>query len=226
VRRAKPLAGTGAAGQRHVMNIRLFIERRWISPYVFSCFVTLTEKALGFDVRVLDAEHGDTRTGEYLSRTITGRVPSLEHGDFALAESSAIVEYLEQAFPEAPVLPLGLRERARCRQLMSWLRSDDTAALREARPTTTMFYARAEQPLTGAARVAADKLVAVSERLLAHGGPHLFGQWCIADSELAFMLQRLLSNGDAVPERVRVYAEAQWQRPSVRKFVERERPPL
>jgi glutathione S-transferase len=207
------------------MDIVLNVERLWVSPYVFSCFVTLTEKGIGFRAVELDSKQGDTRAPDYLSRTLTGRVPSLEHGEFALSESSAIVEYLEHSFPEPPVLPREPRERARCRQLMSWLRSDDVAALREARPTSTMFYEHVTAPLEGAGKAAADKLVAVAERFVSAGSHHnLFGSWSIADSELAFMLQRLIINEQPLPGRLRDYAVAQWQRPSVQQFVQRRRP--
>src|SRR5437868_4897683 len=108
------------------MSLVLFVEPRWISPYVFSCFVTLEEKHLAYEVRVLDTRTPVTQTEDHLARTVTGRVPALVDSsrDFGLAESSAIVEYLEELHPEAPVLPHDLRHRARCRQLMSWLRSD------------------------------------------------------------------------------------------------------
>lgn len=202
----------------------LNVEPSWVSPYVFSCFVTLREKSLAFDTRALDSSRDETRTDEHLGRTITGRVPSLQHDDFAMAESSAIVEYLDETFPDPPVLPRETRARARCRQLMSWLRSDDTAALREERPTLTMFFAPAEEPLGPSAAAAARKLCEVAERVGAAPGKHLFGAWSIADAELAFMLHRLICSGDAVPEAVRAWAKEQWARPSVRAFVERERP--
>jgi glutathione S-transferase len=207
------------------MDVVLNVEPRWVSPYVFACFVALTEKGVGFRAVELDTDQGQTRTADYLSRTLTGRVPTLEHGELALGESSAIVEYLEHVFPEPPVLPREAPERARCRQLLSWLRSDDLAALREARPTTTMFYEHVTAPLDGAAKLAADKLVGVSERFL-HGRHHdLFGTWSIADSELAFMLHRLILNQQPLPARLRDYAVAQWQRPSVQQFVQKKRPP-
>lgn len=206
-------------------ELTLYVEPKYISPYVFACFVTLNEKALPFAMRPLDTASGDTKRDEYLSRTITGRVPSLVHGDFALAESSAIVEYLDEAFPAVPIFPKELRARARARQIMSWLRSDDTAIIREERPTTSMFYAPATAALSAKARIAADKLVRVAERLLEGGASHLFGAWSLADAELAFMLHRLILNGDSVPAALKTWAETEWRRPSVAKFVALERPP-
>jgi glutathione S-transferase len=40
------------------------------------------------------------------------------------------------------------------------------------------------------------------------------------------MLNRLVLNGDAVPEHLAVYAARQWQRPSVQLWVIQQRPPL
>jgi glutathione S-transferase len=207
--------------------IVLGVERHWVSPYVFACFVTLKEKALPFETRVVDASLGETKTESYLAETITGRVPTLLHDDFGLGESSAIVEYLEEAFPETPVLPRAPKDRARCRQLASWIRSDETLPLRAERSTATMFFAseRTTTPLSDEARAAAEKLCAVVSRVLRPGAPHLFDSWCIVDSELAFILHRLITNGDAVPDAVRAYAVEQWKRPSVRAFVDRVRTP-
>lgn len=47
----------------------------------------------------------------------------------------------------------------------------------------------------------------------------LFASWSIVDAELAMMLQRLIQNGDAVPERLKNYALKQWQRPTVQKWL-------
>ncbi|MGX5660863.1 hypothetical protein ACWKWV_14205 [Castellaniella ginsengisoli] len=41
----------------------------------------------------------------------------------------------------------------------------------------------------------------MAEQLLPARAANLFGNWCIADTDLALMLHRLIMNGDAVPER-------------------------
>lgn len=204
------------------MSIVLAVEPQWVSPWVFACFVTLREKKLAFDVRELHTSNGDTKTTDYLDRTITGRVPSLVHEDFAVAESSAIIEYLEETFPEIAVLPRMPRERARCRQLMSWLRSDETLPLRKERSTHTMFFEsqRAKTPLSEDARASSEKLCAVTSRVLRESPSE---RWNIVHSELAFILHRLILNGDPCPDDVRAWATEQWKRPTVREFVERER---
>jgi glutathione S-transferase len=204
--------------------LALYRDGFWISPYVFSCFVALKEKGLEFEVREVALQKKAQLEAGYAERSVTGRVPSLEHDRFVVAESSAIVEYLEDAFPGTPaVMPKDAKDRARARQIMAWIRSDDTFPIREERPTSTMFYELTKTPFTAAGTKAVAKLVAVTERLLAHDARRPFGVWSVADADLAFMLQRLLINGDEVPANVKAYAETEWQRPSVRAFVEQKR---
>ncbi|MGO8975247.1 MAG: hypothetical protein ACLQJ0_07190 [Steroidobacteraceae bacterium] len=55
---------------------------------------------------------------------------------------------------------------------------------------------------------------------------NLFGDWSIADVDLAMMPQRLVVLGDPVPQRLIDYANLQWRRPTVQQWVHRTRPPL
>jgi glutathione S-transferase len=208
-------------------GLTLYGDAFWISPYVYSVFVTLKEKGLPFAVQTVALHAGEHRASGYQERALTARVPALEHGGFWLSESSAIVEYLEDTFP-APgsprALPADPRERARARQVMAWLRSD-LMGLREDRSAETIFYAPATRPLSAAGEAAARKLLRVAELLLGEGRTSLFEGWSTADADLAFMLQRLMRNGHEVPTRLRAFADAQWARPSVRAFVEQARAP-
>jgi glutathione S-transferase len=206
----------------------LYGETLWISPYVFSSFVALHEKRIPFDVVEVGLATGAHLAPPYRDASLTARVPSLEHAGFTLAESSAIAEYLDEVFPPPAyprLFPADVRERARARQLMAWLRSD-LGALRDERSTVTMFHRFRLRPLSPAAQRDVDKLLRVVEQVVPPTADTLFGAWCLADSELAFMLHRLISTGEAVPDRVRAYASSQWQSPSVRAFIDRPRPPI
>src|SRR5215470_2779257 len=102
-------------------------EPLWISPYVCSSFVALREKGVPFEVVEVATFHGVHRRPEYRDRSVTAKVPALSHGEFWLAESSAIAEYLEEVFPSPAyprLFPEDRHARARARQLMAWLRSD------------------------------------------------------------------------------------------------------
>ena len=212
------------------MPVILWGERYYFSPYVFSAYVALKEKGVPFEEKTVDVYADTHRVPEYQASSITGRVPSFEHDGFWIAESSAIVEYIDETFVGPPLLPRDAKERARARQVMAWIRSD-LLALRDERSTATMFFVHASKPLSEAGEAAAKKLVAVAERLVgaAAGSAYdlpaqLFSTWSIADADLAFMLHRLILNGYDVPKNVREYAELQWRRPSVRAYVDHARP--
>ncbi|MFJ4375241.1 glutathione transferase [Pseudomonas japonica] len=206
-------------------QFHLYVDARHASPYAMSVYVTLREKGLDFDTVLVDLDDGANQADDYARLSLTQRVPTLLHNGFALSESSAITEYLEDLHPGNPVYPSDPQERARVRQVQAWLRSD-LVPIREERSTVVVFYGVKLGPLSAAGQAAARKLIGAAEALLPEGSDYLAGQWSIADVELAVMLNRLALNGDPLPERLRVYAARQWQRPSVQEWVNKQRPPL
>jgi glutathione S-transferase len=201
--------------------LTLYIDAQFLSPYAMSTYVALVEKDLDFEVRQIDLDQGDQRTAPFLHRSPIGKVPVLAHLDFYLSESSAIAEYLEQAFPSPDyraLYPADSRPRALARQIQAWLRSD-LHALRRERPTQVIFDAMRPAPLTDAAHCDAARLIRVATALLSHGEGQLFGAWSVADVDLAVMLNRLVFAGDDVPEALRAYAAAQWNHPGIRRWL-------
>ncbi len=204
--------------------LTLYVDSNFISPYAMACFVALVEKQLPFELKTVDIDAGEHLQPQYRNLATTGRIPMLVHGDVVLNESSAIVEYLDDAFPApqyARMLPADIVKRAKARQIQAWIRSD-LLALRAERSTVVVFIEPTPTPLTEAGRAAAERLIGIAERLI--DGEHLFGEWSIADTDLTVMLNRLVHNGDPVPERVAAYARAQWRRPSVQAWVAKRTP--
>ncbi|WP_242339953.1 MULTISPECIES: glutathione transferase [Anaeromyxobacter] len=193
----------------------------WTSPYAFSAFVTLKEKGVPFRMELLSLERREHQRPEYADASITGRVPALRHGDFWLAESSAIDEYVDEAFgpPAYPRLyPADPRARAKVRMIQALVRSD-LGALRAERPTSTFFSGEPAKPLTAVGRADAERLVRMADRALPAGASFLTGAFTPADADLALMLQRLAANHDPCPERLADYARAIFARPSVREWL-------
>jgi glutathione S-transferase len=202
-------------------DLILYGNDLWTSPYVFSCFVTLKEKGIPFRMETLSLEKREHDRAEYRDPSVTGRVPALRHGDFWLAESSAIDEYLEDAFP-APrwprLYPEDPRERARVRMVQAFVRSD-LMPIREERPTSSFFHGEAVKPLSAAGKAAAERLVRIAERLVPPSAQFVAGAFSPADADLSLMLQRLVYNGDPVPERLAAYVRSIWSRPSIREWL-------
>ena len=205
--------------------LRLYVDSLFTSPYAMSVFVALREKGLAFDTVTLDLDAGQNQTADFIQHSLTHRVPTLEDGGFALSESSAITEYLDQAYRETRVYPADLQQRARARQVQAWLRSD-LLLIRQERSTLVVFCGQRMPPLSPLAQAAAGKFISAAQALLAGEPDYLFGEWSIADVDLAVMLNRLILNGDAVPAELVAYAQRQWQRPSVREWVDLRRPVL
>lgn len=205
--------------------MKLFVDSLYDSPYAMSAFVALQEKSLPFDMHPIDLGGGKHHEADYAKASITHRVPTLVDGDFTLSESSAIEEYLEEAYPTTRIYPTDLRQRARARQVQAWLRSD-LMPIRDERPTHSIFFRPTGKPLSVSAQAALRVLLEATEELLPQGGEHLFGRWSIADTDLALMLYRLIANGDKLPARIELFARAQWARPSVQQWVRQQRPLL
>jgi glutathione S-transferase len=207
------------------VNLKLFVDRQFTSPYAMSVFVTLLEKGLPFDLEQIDLDRHQHLTPPYCDDSLTARVPTLAHENFFLSESTAIVEYLEEVFPlpDYPsVFPQSTVDRARARQIQAWLRSD-LMPIRTERSTEVIFFEPTTVSLSKSGCIALAKLVRVTERLLKHHSQNLFGEWCIADTELALMLNRLVLNGDDIPQRLKDYASFQWQRPAVKQWIDLDR---
>ena len=74
--------------------------------------IALNLKGLQVEHRAVHLRRGEQRTSAYLDVNPQGLVPTLEVGDRRLAQSLAIIEYLEERHPLPPLLPLGAEDRA------------------------------------------------------------------------------------------------------------------
>lgn len=202
---------------------RLYVDAQFTSPYAMSAFVVLREKGIEFEMSALDLDKSENQDQGYAGLSLTQRVPTFVHGDFALSESSAITEYLEEVVPQPPVYPRDRQQRAKARQVQAWLRSD-LQPIRQERSTLVVFYGQKYGLLSPAGELAARKLIGAAQVLLADSPEYLFGQWSIADVDLAVMLNRLILNGDEVPAALVEYAQRQWQRTTVQEWVKLKRP--
>jgi glutathione S-transferase len=206
-------------------HLKLYVDSQFLSPYAMSAFVALHEKGLSFDMATVDISTQGTRSADFIAASLTQRVPALMHGAFYLPESSAISEYLDETFAETPLYPKLPQNRAVARYIQAWLRSD-LMPIRQERPTEVLFYGVKKPALSPEGQRAANKLFSVAQTLIAKGSENLFDDWCIADMDLALMLNRLILNGDAVPDDIADYAARQWQRASVQLWVKLKRPAI
>ena len=77
--------------------------------------LALAEKGLAFDSRYIDMLQFDQHKPEYLAVNPQGTIPAMLHGDKVLTESTAIMEYVDQAFPGPALMPDDPQDRWRIR---------------------------------------------------------------------------------------------------------------
>ena len=80
--------------------------------------LTLEEKRLPWESELLDLQRGDQHEAAYLKLNPNAVVPTLVHDGRVVIESTLIIEYLDEAFPQAPLMPAGPYPRAQARLFM------------------------------------------------------------------------------------------------------------
>jgi len=96
------------------MSRPLRIVGSFVSPYVRKVLACLNLKGLAYEVDPITPFFGND---EYERVSPLRRIPILIDGDFNICDSSVICAYLDDAYPERPLLPAEPRERAKARWL-------------------------------------------------------------------------------------------------------------
>jgi glutathione S-transferase len=84
----------------------------YVSPYVRKVMACLHLKRLGYEIDPITAFFGNA---EFERLSPLRRIPVLIDGQVELSDSSVICAYLDEAYPEPPLLPASPAERARAR---------------------------------------------------------------------------------------------------------------
>jgi len=89
-----------------------------LSPFSAKVRIALAEKGIEFDIAEIPWSRAGLwgpKPAEFLAVSPKGEVPVLVDDRFAIVDSTVINEYLEDAYPEVPLMPADPRERAECR---------------------------------------------------------------------------------------------------------------
>ncbi len=74
------------------------------SPYAWRAWAALEYKKVPYEQHILSFDAGDLETPAFTALNPRQKVPVLVDGKFTLCESAAIVEYVEERWPQAPRL--------------------------------------------------------------------------------------------------------------------------
>ncbi len=87
------------------------------SPYAWKVWLALEHKGIPYDLKMLSFDKGDTQNPAFLAVNPRGKVPAIVEDGIAVCESSVIVEYLEDRFPQKSLLPKDAAGRATARRI-------------------------------------------------------------------------------------------------------------
>ena len=96
----------------------------WRSSAAYRVRIALHVKGLEFESVAKQLAAGEHQSEAYLALNPQGLVPALEDSGVVLAQSLAIIEYLEETHPEPALLPAKPRDRALVRSLAQAIACD------------------------------------------------------------------------------------------------------
>jgi glutathione S-transferase len=88
------------------------------SAYAWRVWLALEHKGVAHEWKLLSFSEGGHKAPEYTKLNPRQRVPTLIDGDFVLRESSAILEYVEDRWPQAPLFAQDIQQRATQRRMI------------------------------------------------------------------------------------------------------------
>jgi len=94
------------------MADKVTIIGSYVSPYVRKVMACLHLKGLAYEIDPITAFFGNE---EFERLSPLRRIPVLIDGDVELSDSSVICAYLDEAYPDPPLLPESAADRARAR---------------------------------------------------------------------------------------------------------------
>ena len=90
------------------------------SSAAFRVRIGLNLKNLEWQPEVVWLPTGEQAQAGYRAVNPQALVPTIVEAEDRLAQSMAIIDYLDETHPQPPLLPGGARDRARIRSLASW----------------------------------------------------------------------------------------------------------
>lgn len=94
------------------------------SSAAFRVRIALNLKNLKYDAAPIHLRRGDQRQAGFLGVNPQGLVPVLDSGNETLIQSLPIIEYLDEIYPDPPLLPSDASGRARVRGLAAIVACD------------------------------------------------------------------------------------------------------
>lgn len=191
------------------------------SPNCQRVKVVLLEKNIPFQSIPVDLRKGEQKQPEFLRLNPYGKVPVIVDGDTVLYESCVINEYLEETYPDPPLMPKDVAQKAKIRILIDFGLGHLDGPYQKLRQELAKEKKERSSEVIEAAKTELRKLL---HRLESEIGDQNFlaGNISLLDAALVPRFIRLEGMGvlpDASLPRLGQWLERMKERPSVRAIL-------
>jgi glutathione S-transferase len=195
-----------------------------VSPNYNKVKLALLEKGIAFD----EVLQFPSQEESFLAKSPMGKIPVMEVEGQFFSESTAMLDYLEATYPAAPLLPVDLFERAKCREMMQIIDLYIAGTAGAARLTGAALFAA---PISDEAKQEAQALIERGVKAIARlvkftpyiMGPKFTQADCVAFPKLGFagMVTHIVlrKNLIEVIPGAAEYLKYMLERPAVQKVV-------
>jgi glutathione S-transferase len=188
------------------------------SPNCQRVKIVLAEKNLPYEIVPVDLRAQEQKTPDYLKLNPYGKVPVLTDDDTVLYESCIINEYLEEKYPNPPLLPREPAKKAKARILVDYGMAHFDNPYQKLRMELMKDAKEQNQQVIDGAKAEIKKLLQRFESEIGDN-PYLTGEFSLVDADLLPRFTRLEGFGvlpDPSLPRLGKYMERMKARPSVK----------
>jgi glutathione S-transferase len=191
------------------------------SPNCQRVKVVLAEKNLPYEIVPIDLTKKEQKNPDYLKMNPYGKVPVLTDDNTVLYESLIINEYLEEKYPNPPLMPKEPAKKAKGRILVDYGMAHFDSAYQKLRMELMKEAKEQSQPIIDSAKNDLKKLLQRFEEELGEQ-QYLLGEFSLVDADLIPRFTRLEGFGvlpDSSLPRLGKYLERVKARPSVKAIL-------
>ena len=197
--------------------MKLLIGNRNYSSWSLRPWLVLKHFDIPFEDEVVQLSGEGFR--DYLAtRSPTGKVPVLFDGELVVPETIAIIEYLADLYPDKPIWPTDLRQRALARAASAEMHSA-FQSLRSHAPMNLRASHPGKVSIDSVARDLHRLETLWGDLLASSGGPYLFGAFTAADAMFAPVATRIRTYGLPVSDLANGYVEAIYSLPAFQDWL-------
>ena len=191
------------------------------SPNCQRVKIVLAEKSLSYEVVPIDLRAQEQKTPDYLKLNPYGKVPVLTDDGTVLYESCIINEYLEEKYPNPPLMPKEPGKKARARILVDYGMTHFDAPYQKLRMELMKEQKDQNQQVIDGAKGDLKRMLKRFEEEIGDQ-QYLMGDFSLVDADLLPRFTRLEGFGvlpDPSLPRLGRYLERMKARPSVKAIL-------